>query len=246
MKEVWKPVPGYENLYEISDHGRVKSLAKDVKFNGCIRHQKEIIMSPQKDMFGYFKVQLHKDGIMKTCKIHRLVAEAFIPNPEHYRCINHKDEVKTNNHVSNLEWCTHKYNSNYGTGKNRGSEKRKKKVAQYDLNGKFVATYNSIGDASMQTGLCSNGIGQCCSKNKKYSTVGGFIWKFVTDDSQITLPIDKRIVKISQQGKLVSLYKNITDAAQQNNILRTSIANCLAGRSLSAGGFKWKYKRELL
>lgn len=102
MEAVWRPVVNYEGLYEVSDCGQVRnvkrcSLLKNLKTN-C----------------GYYQVYLYKDGVRKGLKVHRLVAEAFIPNPLSLPQVNHKDEVKTNNNVDNLEWCTVKYNVNYG------------------------------------------------------------------------------------------------------------------------------------
>ena len=104
-KEYWKPVVGYEGLYEVSNLGRVKSL----KFG------KERILKPQKDTSGYLCVTLCKNNNQCQFKVHRLVAEAFIPNPNNLPQTNHKDECKTNNIASNLEWCDRKYNVNYGT-----------------------------------------------------------------------------------------------------------------------------------
>lgn len=120
MAEIWRPVKGYEGLYEVSNEGRVKSLERySVRFG----HQKELIdekiISPRKSGSGYMLVSLSKQGERKTKSIHRLVAQAFIPNPKSFPFINHKDENKTNNHVDNLEWCTPKYNVNYGTGRKR-------------------------------------------------------------------------------------------------------------------------------
>lgn len=105
MDEVFRPVEGYEGLYEVSNLGRVKSL----------KWGKERILKPGMDGCGYLKANLYKEGKIKHFMVHRLVAQAFIPNPEGLPQINHKDEDKTNNRVDNLEWCTAKYNSNYGT-----------------------------------------------------------------------------------------------------------------------------------
>ena len=104
MKEIWKPIKDYKDYY-ISNLGNLKSL----KFG------KEVFMALSEDKDGYFKVNLFKENKSKTKYIHRLVAEAFIPNPNNLKCINHKDENKHNNSVDNLEWCTTKYNNNYGT-----------------------------------------------------------------------------------------------------------------------------------
>lgn len=114
--ERWEPVRGYVGIYEVSDDGRVRSLdrtaqGKDgrlMKFRGAQLTQ--ILNSD-----GYLQVQLNRAGVRKTVKIHRLVAEAFIPNPLNLPEVNHKDESKINNAASNLEWCTHQYNSSYGT-----------------------------------------------------------------------------------------------------------------------------------
>lgn len=110
--EIWLPIEGYNGLYEVSNMGRVKSLGNDK-----IRKEKILHQGNMKN--GYLYVVLCKEGKMKTCTVHRLVATAFIQNPNGYRCVNHKDEDKTNNRVENLEPCDHKYNSNYGTAQQR-------------------------------------------------------------------------------------------------------------------------------
>ena len=112
MEEIWKPIKNYENEYQVSNLGRIKSLERYDKFN---RHIIEKILIPRIHTGGYLRVGLNK----KDFYIHRLVAEAFIPNPNDYPQVNHKDENSTNNNVSNLEWCTQKYNVNYGTLKER-------------------------------------------------------------------------------------------------------------------------------
>ena len=192
MEEVWRQVQGYEGIYEVSNYGRVKSLSRDVKScYGCIGHRKERLKMTQKDNSGYLVVQLYKNSRLKTKKIHRLVATAFIPNPNNYPCINHKDENKANNFVfikpdgtvdlekSNLEWCTYKYNSNYGTAISRYSQKNRKKVAKYDINGNLLEIYNSIREAAKENGVCESGISSCCLGRKHYDVVGGYIWKRV-------------------------------------------------------------------
>ena len=103
MKEIWKPVRNYEGLYEVSNMGRVKSL----NYN---RTGKERIMKGLDNGHGYLFVQLCKDGKAKNCRINRLVAMAFIPNPDNLPEVNHKDKIRTNNRVDNLEWCTTQYN----------------------------------------------------------------------------------------------------------------------------------------
>ena len=124
--EEFRDIPGYEGLYEVSNLGRVRSL------------ETERILKPSKNTWGYLFVSLYKNGIKKAVRIHRLVALAFIPNPDNLPCINHKDEDKTNNTVDNLEWCDDKYNANYGTRNERIAEKTRKPVLQFDLLGNFI------------------------------------------------------------------------------------------------------------
>lgn len=110
MKESWRDVKNYEGLYQVSNTGKVKSLARTYKNRKC----EEIIKSPSLASKGYYRLPLCKEGKIKYYYIHRLVAEAFIPNPNNYKMVNHKDENKLNNNANNLEWCTHTYNMNYG------------------------------------------------------------------------------------------------------------------------------------
>ena len=109
--EIWKDILGYEGLYQVSSYGRIKSLSRK-RNNGL---DKTIILKENINNKGYKRINLHKNKKMKSYLVHRLVAQAFIPNPNNYPIINHKDENPSNNHVSNLEWCTYKYNNNYGT-----------------------------------------------------------------------------------------------------------------------------------
>ena len=106
MIEEWKAIPGYEGLYEVSNKGNVRNVRR----NTLLRLQKNQ---------GYIKVWLYKNGIGTGLRVHRLVAEAFLPNPDNLPEVNHKDEDKTNNNVDNLEWCNRKYNINYGSRKDK-------------------------------------------------------------------------------------------------------------------------------
>ena len=165
--EHWKAIAGYEGLYEVSDLGRVKSLW----------HGKEKILKPGKHTGGYLNVYLCKDGHGKTVKIHRLVAESFIPNPQGLDTVNHKDEVKTNNTVSNLEWMSRADNNNYGTRNKRITESLSKQVQMFDeKTGELLATFPSINEAWRVTGIYKSGISGCC--NGKRKSAGGYVWKY--------------------------------------------------------------------
>lgn len=107
--EIWRDIADFEGLYQVSNLGRVKSKN--------YRHTtgQERVLKPVKDRYGYLRVDLCKDGKVKNMKVHRLVAQAFIPNPNNWPQVNHRDEIKSNNSVENLEWVTASYNTNYGT-----------------------------------------------------------------------------------------------------------------------------------
>ena len=123
--EEWKSIPGYEGLYEVSSYGRVKSLEISyTRKNGIMDHKPEIILSPKNNGTGYFIVCLYKNKTHKYYLIHRLVAQAFLPNLDNLPQVNHKNEDKSDNRVDNLEWCTSFYNNEYGTRKKRWYETR--------------------------------------------------------------------------------------------------------------------------
>lgn len=129
MTEEWRPINGFDGRYEVSDMGNVRSFCVVGSNDKRIDRDNPMMMTQCDNGHGYKCVKIRVDGHVKGLYVHRLVAEAFIPNPQNLPCINHKDEDKSNNVVDNLEWCTHKYNSNYGTIRQRLSEINKGKVS---------------------------------------------------------------------------------------------------------------------
>ena len=125
---------------------------------------------------NYLKVGLWKDGKIHNESVHRLVALAFIDNPDHLPQVNHRNEIKTDNRVVNLEWCDAKYNSNYGTGKERNVETLKMPVAAI-LNGEIVKKYDSISEASKDTGVPTTNI--CKVLKGKRISAGGYQWMYI-------------------------------------------------------------------
>ena len=186
MNEEWRDIKGYEGLYKISSYGRVKSLRNN---HGKYR---EKILSPGKCR-DYLYVILCKNGKNKPYKIHRLVAEAFIPNSNNYKEVNHKDENKQNNSISNLEWCDRKYNCNYGTakermietqkrnGKNKGSKNPKARKVQCITTG---IVFSTIKEAAEYYNICRQHINKSCQGKIKYcgkhSVTGEkLVWRYI-------------------------------------------------------------------
>lgn len=176
MEEIWKPVKNYEGYYEISNLGRVKSVERIIKCKSRNNFkQKEKILATRPNNRGYIMVGLHKDKNYKLVLVHRLVAEAFIPNPNNLPQVNHIDENKQNNHWNNLEYCDNWYNSHYGTRIERcNAKQKKKKINQYSLNGKFIRQWESV--ASIRKKLSINNICKACTG--EYKQAGGFVWKY--------------------------------------------------------------------
>ena len=156
--EIWKDVVGFEGLYKVSDKGNVYSVERR---DATGRKRGGLTLKPRYDKDGYLRINLRKNGIKKFKRIHRLVAKAFIPNPNNYLEINHKDENKTNNCVENLEWCTRKYNANYGTAIKRTSQKISKKVRAVNVKTGEVLTFNSTKEARNK-GYSNGKVSEAC------------------------------------------------------------------------------------
>ena len=156
-----KDVVGYEGLYAVTSCGKVWS------------YKRKKFLEPKDNGKGYLYVTLCKDGQKKMYRVHRLVAEAYIPNPENLPQINHKDENKTNNCLQNLEWCDSKYNNNYGTRNEKVSNSHKIPIIQYSLDGEFIREWQSATDVGIevQSHICD------CAKGRKKSAYG-YLWKY--------------------------------------------------------------------
>lgn len=167
--EIFRDVEGYEGLYQISNEGIVKS----------IWFGKERILKPRKDRGGYYTVGFWKDRKLKWYKVHRLVATAFIPNPDNLPQVNHKDECKTNNTVENLEWCTQEYNNNYGVRNEKATKtqindhKKSKPVLCVETG----VVYPSTHEVYRQLGYSDSHISKCC--NGRLKTAYKYHWKYV-------------------------------------------------------------------
>ena len=193
MYEIWKAI---DDRYSVSNFGRVKS-----------NYMNRDKILKQRIVNGYSKVNLYKNGKPKTVSVHRLVAEAFIPNPDNMPQVNHKDENKTNNHVDNLEWCSEKYNCNYGTRNYRMGSCFNKKIFSVDANGN-IEHFNSGREASKITGACISTISQVLTnKYDSCKTAGGRLW-FYDEDGVEQYVIESGIRPVSHKTRVYSVDKN--------------------------------------
>ena len=189
--EVWKEIDDNQR-YEVSNYGRVRS--KDMVVNGRLQNCHKIkgrILKPHTDKEGYKGVVLCINQKRKTFRLHRLVAAAFIPNPDNKPCVDHIDGDRANNHADNLRWVTAKENCNnpitksrlnkkiggYMVGRLGGLHQRAKQIAMYSICGDLIKTFLSVKDAQRETGLNDSNIVKCCKGIKK--TCGGYIWAYV-------------------------------------------------------------------
>ena len=175
MIEEWKDIQGYEDYYQVSNLGRVKSLERFVKgFPGKIRIQYTRILKQQINKYGYKIVCLSKEGIKHTIIVHQLVLKSFVLNPKNKRTVNHKNGIKTDNRLNNLEWMTFK--ENLQDAHIKGFVNNNKKVVMLSLDNNPLLWFDSIKEASKETNIVKSSISMCCRKVRK--TAGKYKWEF--------------------------------------------------------------------
>lgn len=239
--ELWVDIDGYDGDYQISNFGRVKSK----------KNNTEKILNNNIDGRGYVFVILCKNGIKKTYRVHRLVGIYFIPNPHNYPCLNHKNENKTNNHISNLEWCTYKYNANYGTKTERlkdslkKSTKNKKQIVQYDMKGNIINKHNGLREASRITNTQNSSISACCKG--KHMTANGYVWRYEGDDFDKFPYKSTQEVTVYQYDKywnFIAKFDSITQASIATGCDNSCITRCCKGTQKTSLGYRWSYDRH--
>lgn len=162
MEEVWKDIKRFNGKYQVSNTGKVKRENK--------------LINQYDNGKGYLYVRLYFNKQLKNYRVSRLVAEEFVDNPNNYKFVNHKDENRKNNNADNLEWCTLKYNNNYGNRINKYKQKRYKKILQYNLNNCFIKEWNSIREIAETLKISESGIVYCAKG--RFKQFKGFIWKY--------------------------------------------------------------------
>ena len=254
----WRPIKGYEGYYSISSDGRTWS------------HRNCRLLKPAKTRAGYLRVHLSLNGHVSAMSLHRLVAMAFIPNPDNKPTVNHINEVKTDNRVENLEWATMHEQNVHGTRiervrahtdfKNRGidyaavaahhdyknlNRKQMKPVLQYDMDGNFIAKFDGVSEAARSVGVSAGFL--CSVLRRNLRSCGGSQWRYFEGNTEAIDPIQPRkhklnpVVQLDMTGVVIAEFPSVKEAAKETGAHRSSISRCARGRGISAGGYKWRY-----
>lgn len=213
-EERWKDIEGLEGLYAVSTKGRVKNLKTNKIFTGGYSSA------------GYKQVSLNS----KTYTVHRLVALAFIPNPQKLPYINHIDEDKTNNNVENLAWCTPSENVKHSI------YKQCCKVKQITKDGELVKTWDSCHQIERELGYNRSAIINVCKKKLRYAY--NFRWEYMDPSSQL---IYNRPIIVFKGNEFIGEFANAVKASQVLGLKYNSVSRCLQGRLASNKGYTFKY-----
>ena len=257
--EIWKNIAGYEGRYQVSNLGQIRSVSRWVNAPQERRLFVEgRILSLQRSKVGYVYVSLlGENQKQKRWLVHRLVALTFIPNPCNYPTVNHIDENKSNNRVSNLEWCSYSYNISYGKGNENRKESKKKKIEMYNREtGEYIKTFNSIDEASEITGVNRTTISEVAANRYGRRSAGGYIWRFGSEserkkrglrDEIVVLERYPRKRKVEMLNKeteeVIRTFNSISEAANSLNISERQIQGVCSHKKYqhSAGGYGWRY-----
>lgn len=246
IQEEWRLVSNvYNGIHEVSNFGRVRSLNYG-------KSGKTKLMKPLMKR-GYLTVHLRKGKLNCSVFVHRLVAEAFIPNPDNLPIINHRNEIKTDNSAWNLEWCDNKYNINYGKCIEKGAKHRTNHpnmsmtVYQYDCHGNLINEYPS-GKECERNGFRQSGVNRACHSHK---TALGYVWSYTKykdkDDFKKHHPRLRPTMGCPQtvyqykDGELIATFKSAHEA-QRNGYNQGAVSACCRGEKPHYKGFTWSYK----
>lgn len=246
--EEWRDIKGYEGIYKISNLGRIERQEfKQILPNGAVGIIKKHILKPMVGTNEYLYIQLCKNNHVKRYSVHRLVAQAFIPNPNGYKEVNHKDENRMNPCADNLEWCDRLYNVHYGTGMEKRAIIRSIPVDRYTMDGKYLDTWVSESQYLKEHGITGQSmILKVCKRVRPYYSAYGYRWKFVGDNRPFEpIPIGGYpVYQYSKDNVFIAEYPNAFIAAKELGICYTSIRKCIHKRQETAGGFLWKEKKD--
>lgn len=220
MKEEWRTIKETDGKYSVSNLGNVKRNEHyTIVSPSSTAFYGERKLKPYKTAEGYLVVRLQTNDKPVTRKIHRLVAEAFIDNPNNLPCVNHLDENRSNNTITNLEWCTVIDNNNHGTRKEKLSKISGIKVAQYDLTGKLIKIWDSLSQASQSFGTkTTSNIGRVCKGKPGRKTYRGYIWKYV--DAKVIGDIELKNQMLSNKQMLIDTVLNSFSNEELEEIMK--------------------------
>lgn len=224
--EIWKDIEGYEGMYQVSNMGRVRALDR-VKPNSGGQIAKGHILPQSDNGHGYRFVSLWKFNKGRRFYVHRLVASAFIPNPNNFPIINHKDENKSNNRYENLEWCTQKYNINYGNHMKRLKESyiangNNRPIDVYDMKGTFLKTFDCSNEVCKEIGINRRGLYLACQgvtksyKGYRFAFHGEPLKPYMKDGK--AAPVS--VLQYDNEGYLSACYDSMREAEKANNLYR--------------------------
>ena len=288
MEEIWKNIEGYED-YMVSNMGRVKSFKED-KENGEIMELRRSSNTKlfREDLYGfYLSVTLKNEDGSKIKKVHRLVAQAFIPNPNNLPQVNHINGIKNDNRVENLEWCSPSENVNhcvhvlhedlFGNSpsvtrlkehvnkRTRGVRKVREKKRVYTMTekrtpidlsnennivmfshyGEPLASFFSVSEVCSFLGIKQcHSILRCCNKEENYNKAKGYIWRFAKDANDFLEFENRSVIQCTEHNIFINEYKDIFEAAKENNLDVIRLIRCLTGKCETSFHFKWIFKDE--
>jgi len=233
MNERWEDIVEFKGTYMVSDLGNVINLKTGKLLS------KHIVGR------GYIQYPLHKNGKVKHLLAHRLVLLAFVPNPQNKPQTNHKNGIKTDNWVGNLEWATQSENMIHAL--NNGLNKRRISILQYSKDWVLLNEYKSLIDAKNSTGISVSAISSCI--NKRYKTGGGFIWvkslnKDVFNENDYLDNKSKAVICYDKNLNIISSYRSIANASSETKISPSNISLVCNNKRKTAGGYLWKYKQH--
>ena len=249
-KEIWKDIPGYEGLYQVNQWGDIFSFYTNKKLKYRI------------EKGGYKHYILRKNKKQHKMTAHRAVALAFIPNPNNYPVVNHKDENPSNCYVSNLEWCTYQYNAIYNDAHIKRGNHLSKRVYQYNLNGELIREFNSVHEVERELNCLSGNICECIKEvelqnksRKKHLTVKGYFYSYhILSQEEINSHLNLvhksikenngyKVAQIDENNNTISIFNSTREAGEKLGISNTQIARAARGYSLgyTCHKYKWKY-----